>query len=297
MSEAAAAAAADDMPTVTRWLVEAEVLLPGTRTLSWAAISLLLNVLFVLGWIVCSFFEVGMRWDLIGVMFSNGFGKLAKLPLPRPTRWPLYTLWGWIVKADLDEAEMPRSDYPNLSALFTRALKPGARPIGPGLTSPSDPAPLPASPAPPAPPLLPFWRFLGLCGGCGAALTACTRACRVDGTVIVYGDVVDGELQSIKGMSYSIAQFLGWSDSDSASIEAQRQLLARLARAGVAPQSPGGGGLDDFVVRRPEPPPSTPAPALRCCRVAILLLEDGCHLRKMCTSHKPRASSRNPPPA
>ena len=154
MSEAAAAAAADDMPTVTRWLVEAEVLLPGTRTLSWAAISLLLNVLFVLGWIVCSFFEVGMRWDLIGVMVSNGFGKLAKLPLPRPTRWPLYTLWGWIVKADLDEAEMPRSDYPNLSALFTRALKPGARPIGPGLTSPSAAAPLPASPGPlpPAPP-------------------------------------------------------------------------------------------------------------------------------------------------
>ena len=149
MSEAAAAAAADDMPTVTRWLVEAEAVVPGTRTLSWAAISLLLNVLFVLGWIVCSFFEVGMRWDLIGVMVSNGFGKLAKLPLPRPTRWPLYTLWGWIVKADLDEAEMPRSDYPNLSALFTRALKPGARPIGPGLTSPSDPAPLPASPAPP----------------------------------------------------------------------------------------------------------------------------------------------------
>ena len=80
MSEAAAAAAADDMPTVTRWLVEAEAVVPGTRTLSWAAISLLLNVLFVLGWIVCSFFEVGMRWDLIAVMVSNGFGKLAKLP-------------------------------------------------------------------------------------------------------------------------------------------------------------------------------------------------------------------------
>ena len=176
MSEAAAAAAADDMPTVTRWLVEAEAVVPGTRTLSWAAISLLLNVLFVLGWIVCTFFEVGMRWDLIAVMVSNGFGKLAKLPLPRPTRWPLYTLWGWIVKADLDEAEMPRSDYPNLSALFTRALKPGARPIGPGLTSPSDPAPLPASPAPsraPPPPLCCHsWRFLGVLRGLRSALTA-----------------------------------------------------------------------------------------------------------------------------
>ena len=117
--------------------------------------------------------------------------------------------------------------------------------------------------------------------------------------MIVYGDVVDGELQSIKGMSYSIAQFLGWSDSDSASIEAQRQLLARLARAGVAPQSPGGSGLDDFGVRRPELPPSTPAPALRCCRVAVLVLLLGrpCHLRKMCTSHKPQASSLSPPPA
>ena len=115
-----------------------EEMLPGSGTLSWAELSILLNASFVLGWIVCSFFDLGMRWDILAVLVSNAFGKLAKIYLPLYTRTPLYTLWGWVVHANLDEAEKPRTEYPCLSALFTRKLKPGTRPIGPGMISPVD---------------------------------------------------------------------------------------------------------------------------------------------------------------
>lgn len=37
-----------------------------------------------------------------------------------------------------EEAEKPLADYPNFNAFFTRQLKPGARPLGEGVTSPAD---------------------------------------------------------------------------------------------------------------------------------------------------------------
>ena len=189
-------------------LVAMDEAAPGTQTLSWSTISVILNLVFVVGWIVCSFFDLGVRWDILAVLFSNAFGKLAKVQLPSCTRWPLYTLWSWVVHADLSEAEKPRTEYPSLSDLFTRTLKPGLRPIGSGMTSP------------------------------------------VDGTVLVYGDVINGELQSIKGMSYSISQFLGWSEVESAELSAQKDLLARLQRAGVT----GESTLDDLqdFIRQPD---------------------------------------------
>lgn len=184
-------------------------MLPGSHTLSWAEISIATNVLFVLGWIVCSYFHLGVRWDILAVLTSNAFGKLAKIYLPFFTRLPLYTLWAWVVHANLDEAEKARTEYPCLSALFTRALKPGARPIGPGMISP------------------------------------------VDGTVLVYGDVINGELQSIKGMSYSISQFLGWSEVESAELRAQKEIIARMARAGAVGKK-STDDLEDEFIRQPD---------------------------------------------
>jgi phosphatidylserine decarboxylase len=190
-------------------LIAMEEYAGGTNTLSWADISLIMNALFILGWIVSSYFDLGVRWDIAAVLFSNGFGKLSKIYLPSWTRGPLFTLWSWVVHADLDEAEKPRTDYPNLSALFTRALKPGLRPVGTGMVSP------------------------------------------VDGTVLVYGDVINGELQSIKGMSYSISQFLGWSEAESAELRAQKELLARLQRAGVTGKR-SVEELQEAYIRQPD---------------------------------------------
>lgn len=186
---------------------------PGTHTFSWSTISVIMNLIFIFGWITCSFFDLGVRWDIAAVLFSNAFGKLAKVRLPVCTRWPLYTLWSWVVHADLNEAEKPRSAYPSLSDLFTRTLKPGLRPIGPGMVSP------------------------------------------VDGTVLVYGDVINGELQSIKGMSYSISQFLGWSEIENAELKAQRELLARLQRAGITGESTLEDLQEEFIRQPDHRPP------------------------------------------
>jgi len=56
------------------------------------------------------------------------------------------TITGWFVRAyglNMDEAEHPQDHYPTLASLFTRRLKPGARPIAQGqneLASPCDAA-------------------------------------------------------------------------------------------------------------------------------------------------------------
>ncbi len=198
---------------------------PGTHTLSWSSVSVILNLIFIAGWIICSFFDLGVRWDIAAVLFSNAFGKLAKVYLPRVTRWPLYTLWSWVVHADLDEAEKPRTEYTSLSDLFTRTLKPGLRCIGPGMTSP------------------------------------------VDGTVLVYGDVINGELQSIKGMSYSISQFLGWSEVEHAELKAQQELLARLQRAGVTGNSTLEELREEFIRQPDHRPPE--ASQLKYCVIYL----------------------------
>lgn len=39
---------------------------------------------------------------------------------------------------NMDEAELPTQDYPSLGALFVRRLKPGIRPISPGIIHPAD---------------------------------------------------------------------------------------------------------------------------------------------------------------
>lgn len=67
--------------------------------------------------------------------FTRMWGALAEVELG-----PLVWLWGWVVGVDFEEAELPVSDYPTLQALFTRDLKPGARPVDyeADLVSPAD---------------------------------------------------------------------------------------------------------------------------------------------------------------
>lgn len=46
--------------------------------------------------------------------------------------------WGYAFKANLAEAARPLHEYPTLKDFFTRQLKDGVRPLGPGMVSPCD---------------------------------------------------------------------------------------------------------------------------------------------------------------
>jgi phosphatidylserine decarboxylase len=65
-------------------------------------------------------------------------GWIARLELPQPlSRWMLGTFAAKF-RLDLSEAELPLSAYPSVEALFTRKLRPGARPLSSPVASPSD---------------------------------------------------------------------------------------------------------------------------------------------------------------
>lgn len=68
--------------------------------------------------------------------FSTALGAWAR----RPSRW-MARAFVWTYGVDLSEAERPIDAYDSLDALFTRRLKPGARPIDPDpevIVSPCD---------------------------------------------------------------------------------------------------------------------------------------------------------------
>jgi phosphatidylserine decarboxylase len=70
---------------------------------------------------------------------SRAFGALTRLRIPLLSKW----LRDWFARhyrLDMDEAELPLSDYPNIHELFIRKLKPGARPVEEGaeVVSPVD---------------------------------------------------------------------------------------------------------------------------------------------------------------
>ncbi len=71
---------------------------------------------------------------------SRLVGRLLRAPLPR---WVHAGVIRWFCRrygVAVEEAERPVSEYPTFNAFFTRALKPGARPVAPGdvLVSPCD---------------------------------------------------------------------------------------------------------------------------------------------------------------
>jgi phosphatidylserine decarboxylase len=84
---------------------------------------------------------------------------------------------------DMREAAEPASAYPTFNAFFTRALKPGARPLG-------DPAQFVLSPA--------------------------------DGAVSQLGTVEGGRIVQAKGRDYSVAELLGGDNANAARFEGGR---------------------------------------------------------------------------
>jgi phosphatidylserine decarboxylase len=103
-------------------------------------------------------------------LYSHAVGWLSRRRLPRPVRAPLYGALGRSFGARLEEAELPLADYPSLGALFSRRLRPGARPL------PADP---------------------------DAVISPC------DGTLSAMGAVRSGQLVQAKGRRYPLAQFVG----------------------------------------------------------------------------------------
>ncbi len=73
---------------------------------------------------------------------SRAVGALARMPLPRSLRGPLYARFAHACGAKLDEADRPLEEYASFLDFFTRRLKPGLRPqaaeTSGGINSPVD---------------------------------------------------------------------------------------------------------------------------------------------------------------
>ncbi|KAI5306698.1 anaphase promoting complex subunit doc1 [Ascosphaera pollenicola] len=102
---------------------------------------------------------------------SRTWGWFNELTLPYYLRVPCFKLYSWIFGVNLDEiAEKNLYAYPNLASFFYRELEPNARPLDP---NPS------------------------------AVLSPC------DGRVSGLGMIVNGEVEQVKGMTYSLDALLG----------------------------------------------------------------------------------------
>ncbi|KAI5286237.1 phosphatidylserine decarboxylase 1 [Ascosphaera aggregata] len=102
---------------------------------------------------------------------SRTWGWFNELTLPYYLRVPCFRIYSWIFGVNLDEIEeKDLHAYPNLAAFFYRKLEPNARPLDP------DPA---------------------------AILSPC------DGRVSGFGMIVNGEVEQVKGMTYSLDALLG----------------------------------------------------------------------------------------
>ncbi|OJJ45697.1 hypothetical protein ASPZODRAFT_133556 [Penicilliopsis zonata CBS 506.65] len=102
---------------------------------------------------------------------SRLWGRFNELELPYYFRVPGFKLYSWIFGVNLSEvAEPDLHTYPNLAAFFYRQLKPGVRPLDP------DPS----------------------------ALLAPS-----DGRILQFGTIERGEVEQVKGMTYSLDALLG----------------------------------------------------------------------------------------
>lgn len=69
---------------------------------------------------------------------SNLTGRLVHLDLPQPLGRLSVQAFAEAYKLNMQEAEFPLEYYANVGELFTRRLKPAARPLGEGIVHPAD---------------------------------------------------------------------------------------------------------------------------------------------------------------
>ncbi|OAL40700.1 phosphatidylserine decarboxylase [Fonsecaea nubica] len=102
---------------------------------------------------------------------SRVWGRFNELTIPYYLRVPGFKLYGWIFGVNFDEvAEPDLHVYPNLSAFFYREIKPGLRPLDPDPNAVLSPA---------------------------------------DARVLQFGTIENGEVEQVKGMTYSVDALLG----------------------------------------------------------------------------------------
>lgn len=102
---------------------------------------------------------------------SRIWGRFNELEIPYYLRVPGFKLYSWIFGVNLDEvAEPDLHVYPNLASFFYRKIKPGVRPLDPNPNALLSPA---------------------------------------DGRVLQYGKIQGGDIEQVKGMTYSIDALLG----------------------------------------------------------------------------------------
>ncbi|OLN97456.1 Phosphatidylserine decarboxylase proenzyme 1, mitochondrial [Colletotrichum chlorophyti] len=102
---------------------------------------------------------------------SRLWGRFNELVIPYYLRVPGFKLYSWIFGVNLNEvAEPDLHTYPNLASFFYRELKPGARPLDPNSNALLSPS---------------------------------------DGRVLQFGQIEGGDIEQVKGMTYSIDALLG----------------------------------------------------------------------------------------
>eukprot|EP01062_Namystynia_karyoxenos_P074330 TRINITY_DN7121_c0_g1_i1.p1 TRINITY_DN7121_c0_g1~~TRINITY_DN7121_c0_g1_i1.p1 ORF type:complete len:498 (+),score=123.58 TRINITY_DN7121_c0_g1_i1:91-1494(+) len=149
-----------------------------------------------------------VRWDILTVLGSRIFGYAASIPLPVFLRGPVYRTYAKITKAKLHEVERPLSSFPNLRSFFTRTLKPGLRPV--------------------------------------CMTTALTSP--VDGRVVICGVVSGDRVEQVKGVTYSMAQFLGEHHAEMLNASSHVRRQWEISEEAVAQRSGGRNKLFHLVI-------------------------------------------------
>ena len=102
---------------------------------------------------------------------SRIWGRFNELTIPYYLRIPGFKLYGWVFGVNFEEvAEPDLHKYPNLASFFYRELKPGVRPLDPNSRAVLSPA---------------------------------------DGKILQFGTIEGGEVEQVKGMTYSLDALLG----------------------------------------------------------------------------------------
>ncbi|CAG9942175.1 unnamed protein product [Clonostachys rosea f. rosea IK726] len=136
---------------------------------------------------------------------SRLWGRFNELTIPYYLRVPGFKLYSYIFGVNLDEvAEPDLHTYPNLAAFFYRKLKPGSRPLHPDHHMLLSPS---------------------------------------DGKVLQFGQIEGGDIEQVKGMTYSIDALLG-KNTPVSSIAS--------GSSGNATGQPRETSKDEEIVRRDE---------------------------------------------
>jgi phosphatidylserine decarboxylase len=146
---------------------------------------------------------------------SRLWGRFNELEIPYYLRVPGFKLYSWIFGVNLSEVADPDlHNYPNLAKFFYRTLKPGARPLDGNPNSILSPA---------------------------------------DGKVIQFGAIEHGEVEQVKGVTYSLDALLG-DRSPTPSSSGTSTPMSNMASSQSSPQPSSGRSRDgdEEIIRADE---------------------------------------------